>query len=262
MEECNPVSTPSDSQMKLPDGNRYRRKDEEKLFRQLIGSLMYLAIATRPDITFTVNRLSQFNEKYQDIHWSAAKRVLHYLQGMQNYGLVFKKDSFGIQGYSDADHANDIVDRISYTGYVFTLSGAAISWRSKKQQSVAISSTEAEYVALSETSREALYLRNLMLELNLNDLSTIHLGTDNRGAKYIAENATCHSRTKHIATRYHFVRQLVKNDEVKLKYVPTTIMPADILTKPLPGPAHYRHIEAMGLKICQSVKFERGVLSE
>lgn len=262
MEESNPVNTPSDSQAKLPDGNRNRREGEEKPFRQLIGSLMYLAVATRPDITFTVNRLSQFNEKYQDIHWSAAKRVLRYLRGTQNYGLVFKKDSFGIQGYSDADHANDIIDRISYTGYVFMLSGAAISWRSKKQQSVAISSTEAEYVALSETSREALYLRNLMLELDLTDLSTIDLGTDNRGAKYIAENATCHSRTKHIATRYHFIRQLVKNNELKLRYIPTEIMPADILTKPLPGPAHHRHVEAMGLKICQGAKFERGVSSE
>lgn len=90
-----------------------------------------------------------------------------------------------------------------------------------------------------------------MLELKFNDLSMVHLGTDNRGAKYIAENVTCHSRTKHIATRYHFVRQLVRNYEIKLRHVPSEIMPADILTKPLPGPSHYRLVDAMGLKICK-----------
>lgn len=223
---------------------------------------MYLTIATRPDIAFTVNRLSQFNDSYQKVHWSAAKRVLRYLQATQNFGLVFKKDNFGIQGFSDADHVNDINDRIWYTGYVFILSGAAISWKSKKQRSVAISSTESEYVVLSETSREALYLRNLMQELKLNDLTMINLGTDNRGAKYIAENATCHLHTKYIATRYHFIRQLVRNNEIKLSHVPSKVMPADILTKSLPGLAHHRLIDAMGMKICQSGKFEKGVLSD
>ncbi|XP_055858775.1 uncharacterized protein LOC129921113 [Episyrphus balteatus] len=251
MDESRPVNTPSDTNSKLPSGKGHTEERQfEKPYRQLIGSLMYLAIATRLDSSFTVNRLAQFNESYQDVHWSAAKRVLRYLRETENYELTYTKDNLGLRGYSDADHANDESDRVSYTGYVFILSGAAITWRSQKQRSVAISSTEAEYVALSETSREATYLLNLMTEMNLPELTKISIGTDNQGAKHIAENSVCHSRTKHIATRYHFVRQVLKDGKVTVIYTPTDMMPADVFTKPLPGPAHYRCMKDIGVIVC------------
>ena len=105
-------------------------------------------------------------------------------------------------------------------------------------------------MALSEASREAIYLRNLVSEIKMRELADITVGTDNRGAKCISENAVCYSRTKHIATRYHFVRHTLKNGDLSLVHVPTENMPADILTKPLSGVLHYRHMEAIGLKLC------------
>lgn len=251
MSESKPMATPADCKAKLPDGIRREKKDQrEKPYRQLIGSLMYLVVGTRPDLAFTVNRLAQYNESYLDAHWSAAKRVLRYIQGTQNYGLVFKKTSSTISGYCDADYANDNFDRKSYGGYVFKLSGSAISWRSQKQRTVVLSTTEAEYVSLSEASKEAMYLRNLMEEMGLEYLMDVKLGTDNQGAKLLAENSVYHARTKHIATRYHFVRQLVADKLINIYYVPTEVMPADILTKPLPGPAHQRGLRMLGVFNC------------
>lgn len=250
MEEANPVSTPSDLKVKMDVDKMHHNKENRKdyPYRELIGSLMYLAVGTRPDIAFTVNKLAQFNETYQDKHWAAAKRVLRYLQGTKDYGLIYKKNDAVIYGFADADYANDVVDRKSYTGYVFMLSGSAVVWRSQKQKSVAISTTEAEYVAISEATREAVYLKQLMFELKLSEFSRVILATDNRGAKCIAENAVCHSRTKHIDVRYHFVREMIREKKIELIYTPTGLMSADIFTKALPGPTHYRCMEELGMK--------------
>lgn len=134
-------------------------------YQQLIGSLMYLAILRRPDISYSVSFLSQFNNCYYQSHWKCAKRILKYLQGTKDFGLVFKKSDLGLGGFVNADWGSARIDRKSYTGFVFKLSESAISWESRKQRTVALSSTKAEYMAISEAAKEALYLKNLLCEL-------------------------------------------------------------------------------------------------
>lgn len=160
MSDCKPVSTP------LEPGSKFEKGDNDTPFpyQCLVGCLMYVAINTRPDIAHALSVLSQFNTCYSEEHVTAAKRVLRYLKGTINDCLVFKKSKDEseviINGYVDADWGNDNNDRKSYTGYVFKLGGNVISWESRKQQSVALSSTEAEYMSLTEGAKEAIYLCN------------------------------------------------------------------------------------------------------
>ncbi|CAA9998248.1 unnamed protein product, partial [Nesidiocoris tenuis] len=140
MENCKPVSIPQETSLKL---NKPQTLDEKLPFRSLIGSLMYRAIATRPDIAHSVSFLSQFNQNHAEDHWKAAKRILRYLSGTKEVGLVYKKTSELLHGYSDSDWGNNIIDRHSYSGYLFKFGGAAISWEARKQRSVARSSVEA-----------------------------------------------------------------------------------------------------------------------
>ena len=125
-------------------------------YQQLIGGLMYLAVLTRPDIAYSVSFLSQYNNCYNESHWKCVKRILKYLKGTKNYCLKYIKSGDVLTGYVDADWANDKCDRKSYTGFVFVLSGTAISWESRKQRTVALSSTETEYMALSDAAKEAI----------------------------------------------------------------------------------------------------------
>lgn len=148
MSDCNPVSTPVDTCVKLT--KKDKRSDKEKtsfLYRELVGALTYLAVTMRSDISFAVSYLGQFNNCYGKEHWTAAKRVLRYLKGTRD--LVYGKDSKSIQGFVDADWRNCPEERRSYTGYLFKLFGNPISWDSRKQSTVALSSTEAEYMGLS-----------------------------------------------------------------------------------------------------------------
>lgn len=142
MGESKSVSTPAESNQKLYTDNRQKNGDTRKPpYRELIGSLMYLLVATRPDIANVVSRLSQFNSCHSTEHWAAAKRVLRYLRGTLDHGLMYGREKGKIVGYVDADFANCPTDRISFTGYAFMLSGAAICWSARKQRTVALSST-------------------------------------------------------------------------------------------------------------------------
>ena len=204
-------------------------------YQQLIGALMYIAICTRPDIMFTVS-LSQFNNNFIKSHWSAACRVLRYLQGTKLNCLTFKRDHQDIQLFCDADWGNAI-DRKSYSGVVSVFQGAAIFWRSKKQQSQALSSTEAEYISLCEGAKEAKFSSNL-LEFLVGRKGPISICCDNQGARLISLNESSGSRLKHVDIQYHFTRTMVQENVVKITYLNTSEMPADILTKPLPTPKH------------------------
>ena len=166
MEHCKPVSTPMNISEKLSKSmcpkNDEERKEVEKLpYQNLIESLMYLAVSTRPDISHAVSALSQYNTNYGMQHWVAAKRVLRYLKGTGNKGLIFRKTGKNLVGYADADWGLNVDDRKSYTGYVFHLANAAVSWESRKQKTVALSSTEAEYMALVDSAKEAIHLRKI-----------------------------------------------------------------------------------------------------
>lgn len=217
---------------------------------------MYLSVTTRPDITYSVSYLSQFNLKHSNEHWQAAKRVLRYLKGTSDLGLIYSKTiDCKLVGYVDADWANDPVDKKSFTGYAFTYAQGAVSWKCHKQASVALSSTEAEYVALSEATKKSVHIatflseilgKNKTVELYNND-EKVDLYNDNQSAQKIASNSVYHRRTKHIDTRYHFVREKAEEGKINLLYMPTTIMVADICTKSLPAPKHKYCVNGLGL---------------
>ena len=206
---------------------------------------MYLAVCTRPDIAYSVSFLSQFNTCYDAGHFKAAKRILRYLKGTLDFCLFFSKTMEGLEGYVDADWGGDITDRKSYTGYVFKLAGASVSWESKKQRTVALSSAEAEYMGLSEGTKEALFLRSL-LEL-VDEGKCVPLFNDSQSAQKLALNQRYHSRTKHIDIRHHFIREAIQSDQIELKYLPTDEMIADVLTKSLGKVKHQTFTQELGL---------------
>ena len=173
MKDCKPINTPLDGnqKMKLPKANE--ELSENYPYQNLIGCLMYLAVSTRPDIAYAVSALSQFNVRHGLEHWNAAKRVLRYLKSTSNYGLTFKKTGKDLVGYVDAVWAGCPDDRRSYTGYAFIFGNAAVSWEAKKQRTVALSSTESEYMAMAEGAKEAIYLQNLLEEFGIQKKPTV-----------------------------------------------------------------------------------------
>ncbi|PPQ83944.1 hypothetical protein CVT24_005864 [Panaeolus cyanescens] len=213
---------------------------EKTLYREIIGSLMYLSVMTRPDITYAVSILSQYLENPHTTHLIASKRVLRYLKGTKSLRLVLGGTDFSVKGYSDANFATDM-HRHSISGFTFSAGGGAISWSSKKQSLVTTSSTESEYVALTHACKEVLWLRGLMSEI-LNGvglssyaqtLKPTTLYCDNQGAIALSVNPVYHARTKHIDIHFHFVRQTINTGDVEVKHVRTDKMIADIFTKPL-----------------------------
>ncbi|XP_067215685.1 uncharacterized protein [Linepithema humile] len=173
MEECNSVVTPSElcaNNIEVKEAPSNRKKWP---YRELIGALMYISVATRPDIANAVSRLAQYANEPQRSHWLAAKRVLRYLAGLADLRLIYSQTNKPLVGFADADWGGCTKDRRSYTGYVYLLSGAPITWKSQKQRTVALSSTEAKYVSLSEATKEAVYLHSLLHEFDLSELAAI-----------------------------------------------------------------------------------------
>lgn len=243
MTNCKTADTPIESKLNVTKAENCTPGIS---YQKLIGCLMYLAVMTRPDIAYSVSYLSQFNTNYSEEHWNYAKRVLKYLKKTKMYCLKFCNQGENLQGFVDADWASDSLDRKSYTGFCFVMSGSAISWQSRKQRVTALSSTEAEYVALAEACREAIYLRELLYELT-GSLVKINLKCDNQSALKMATNHQCHNRSKHIDVKHHFVRETVKSEKVEISYLPTNEMPADLLTKGLGIIKHYKFMENLGI---------------
>ncbi|XP_044741904.1 secreted RxLR effector protein 161-like [Chrysoperla carnea] len=217
-------------------------------YQQAVGSLLYAAQSTRPDIAYAVSLVSRYNNDPGKPHWNAVKRIFRYLKGTINKKIQYSKhENSAIMGFSDADWAGDVDNRKSVTGYVFLSQGGAICWNSKKQPTVALSTTEAEYMALSATVQEALWLRNFMKELDGKEAEPTKIYCDNKSAIDLAAIANYRPRTKHIDVRHHFIRQHILNNEIILSPVGTREMTADVLTKGLPREAHQNCIEKMGL---------------
>ncbi|KMQ88628.1 retrovirus-related pol polyprotein from transposon tnt 1-94 [Lasius niger] len=233
MTDCKPTYTPLAVNSKLSKGEK--SLDAEVPYRELTGALMYLAMGTRPDIAHAVSVLCQFNDCFDKSHWSAAKRVLRYLKGTENFGITYTKKPDDLTGYVDADWGGSIDDRRSFTELTFVLSGAAISWTSRKQRTVALSSTEAEYLGLTDAVKEALHLNQFLKELGFNIRTPIILFNDNQGAAQLSKNPVHHARSKHIDIRCHFIREAISDGTVDIKYLPTERMPADMLTKAIPS---------------------------
>lgn len=249
MSESRKVSTPLDQGPSSSSVQGESNQDLQKVpYRELVGALMYLSVCTRSDISHAVSFLSQYCNRFTREHWAAAKRVLRYLQGTRNLGLIYRKTGKPILGFVDADWANCPEDRKSYTGFVFILAGCPVSWESRKQRTVTLSSTEAEYMALSEASKEAIYLKRLVSNLGFNSMAHVCIRCDNNGARKLAENPVFHNRSKHIDVRHHFVREALKSGVMEIQYTPTGEMAADLLTKGVPKLKHLKCLELLGMR--------------
>jgi len=245
MENCKPVGTP----MATPRSQRRAVQDDEngetepkltdkKFFLQIMGSLTYISVVSRPDIAYSVGKLSQHNQNPTEEDLIAAKRVLRYLQGTKDFKITFWKDEEDeLYGHADADWAGDLDTRRSTTGYVFLLAGSAISWNSKRQHTIALSSTEAEYMAVCAAAQEAIHLRKLLKDLLIEDKGPVTIFQDNKAAIAMANNQMTTKRSKHIDVKYHFIREQVRRGQIQLKYIKTQKMIADMFTKALPQPA-------------------------
>jgi hypothetical protein len=216
------------------------------LYNQLIGSLLWVSQCTLPNVAFAINRLSQHLQDPSEAHWAAGICVLNYLILTKNLRLCLGGE-LTCSGYSDSDWAEDRDDRRSTSGYTFCVGDGEISWKSCKQATVSLSSTEAEYKSLSDSCKEGLWLRHLITKLHLRPNTAIPLHVDNEGAEALAKNPEHHARTKHIHARYHFIRECVQDDKISLLHVSTHDMLADMLTKPLSRVLLKRNRERFGL---------------
>jgi hypothetical protein len=253
MESCKPVATPMDKNTILKPREGPKAADQDiRRFARLVGSLLYLANTMRPDIAYATSILSQYLMDPSDDHWIAAKRVLRYLRGTKDFGLFFGKDdgdsvqgfSRGIKGqkiigYSDADFASCITRR-SRSGYAFLLGQSLVSWLSKKQSLIALSTCEAEYYALTEGGKEAIHLRRLWWEIQNQspyaegvDSEPFQLMCDNQSTIMVSKDSAEHKMMKHVDLRYKWIQERVNAGDFKVDYVSTKEQIADIFTKAL-----------------------------
>ncbi|XP_060665460.1 uncharacterized protein LOC132797726 [Drosophila nasuta] len=179
---------------------------QEKYINAVLKRFGMSEFTSRPDIAYAVNFMSQFNSCYTVDHWKAAKRILRYLSGTKTVGLLFKQTGDDLYGVVDADWGGNLTDRRSYSGQAFVLAGAAISWEARKQRTVALSSTESEYLAMSEAVKEALYLKALLNRIGLK-FKCVSIFNDNESAKHLVKGFGFHPRTKHIDVRHHFIQE-------------------------------------------------------
>ena len=221
---------------------------EIKHFQSLIGSLLYLQIGTRPDISFAVSRLAQYSANPSPQHLRLAVYVLSYLVGTVERRLVYDgADGDGLHGYSDSSLADQTDDRHSTSGYVFLLANGAISWSARKQKTVAQNTTEAEYMAMADAANQAAWYRSFLTELGYSVDDPIPLHGDNKGAIDLALNPVTGRRSKHIGIRHHVIREYIEKGHLSLVRTPTADMVADGFTKSLPRVLLQKHNHDMGL---------------
>jgi len=213
MKDCNPVVMPVDKGSHLQDGESAVYKNK-KMYQALVGSLTYAVMSTCPDIGYITQFLSQANKNPSQQDWNTAKRVLRYLKGTRELGIVFRRDPGMGQaehnpatpwGYCDANYAEDPHDWKSTSSYMFMLAGSSISWKSKKQPSISLCTTEAEYYTLGIACQEVEWIRQICLKLLMPLNGPIHIYLDNTGAVALSENPVFHSRLKHIDLRWNFI---------------------------------------------------------
>ena len=214
-----------------------------------VGCLMYYATTTRPDLAYSIGILARYMSEPSETHWSGVKRVFRYIKGSIDYGLVFSEGGDNsLVGYSDADWAGDIDNRRSTSGYTYYIGNSLVSWSSKKQATVAKSSTEAEYVALSLATQESIWLRRLLESIRHTTASPTVIYEDNQGAIEISKNPKHHNRTKHIDVSFHFTRERVSSKEVTVVHCPTSDMIADVMTKALGRVQFQKLRDLLGVK--------------
>jgi hypothetical protein len=254
MSECKPASTPMDVSVRLtksqaPATDKEKQEMASVPYQSAVGNLMYAMTCTRPDIAFAVSTVSRFCSNYGTAHWVAVKRIMRYLKGTAHYRLQLGGGpQVLLSGYCDADWAGDLDERKSTTGYAFYIGDGLVSWNSKRQTTVALSTAEAEYMAATQATKEALWLKQLLNEIGLTQSQPVLIRSDNQGCIALTKNPAYHSRTKHIDIRHHFIRDSVEVGDIELQYCATNDMVADVLTKALARDKHEQHTDTLGVR--------------
>ena len=250
------VATPMSAEVRhvKAAGDHQANSRSIKAYQSAIGSIMFAMLCTRPDIAFSVAVLSKYAHNPTPAHHDGVTRVLQYLKDTPLLGLTYTgepsiTDEPQLLGYCDADWAADRDDRKSTTAYVFMLCGGPISWQSKKQTTVALSTVEAEYMAVTSAAKEALWWRTQLSGLGFDVSQPTTLHSDSKGSISLSKNPEHHANTKHIDLRYHFIRDHVANQRtIHLQYINTTAMTADVLTKALSRDKHRAALELLGMQ--------------
>lgn len=249
MAESKTISTPSDVSTIL------QKSEEENIpnfpYRQACGSLTYAATVARPDIAYAVGEISKFMEKPNDSHVNAVRRIFRYLNRTINIGITYgdsgTNTNTNLIGYTDADYARDVDTRRSTTGYAFKIGNGIITWRSQRQKTIALSTTEAEFMAICDGAKEAIWLRQLLKDIGYEQTAATTLMIDNLSAIRLVQNPELHHRTKHIDIRLFFVRDVYQDDTINLKHVESANQLADAFTKPLATAAFQSNMMKLGM---------------
>ena len=249
-----PAKLPASPNLNLVDSSLSRDQPSmlQRPYKSILGQLLYLAITCRPDIATAVSQAGKYASNPGVTHWSALLHIVRYIQGTRRYTLTLggNEDSITLNAFSDSDWAGDLDKRRSRTGYVVRINNSPIIWSSKLQVSVALSSAEAEYVALAATARDVLFCRNMLEELGFAQNKATTIYEDNNSCIAIAEGQKSHSGVKHINLRHHFIKDAINDKQVILERKDTSQMTADILTKNLPQILFDKH--RLGLRVTQS----------
>jgi len=261
MTDCKPVGTPMIPNSKLTSEQSPKTPEEKDEMEEIpyinaVGSLMYLATMTRPDIAYTVGVLARFNSNPGRAHWNAVKHLFRYLKGTIDLKLEYGPDpSIGNDlfiTFSDADHGGDKDCGKSTSGYMVKIGSGVVSWRSKLQSVVTRSTTEAEYIAASAAGTEIRWIQNMMKELGYTPPSPAKLYMDNQSSMSVAKNPEHHGRMKHLDLSFYWLKDQVEMKRIQPLYLPTEEMPADLLTKPLAKPQVEKLRAKMGLVLRKS----------
>ena len=242
MDKCHAITVPADPHARLDSSMSPSNPEDiqimsSKPYNEAIGCLTYAAVCTRPDISFAVGQSARFCKNPGKAHWAAVKRILSYLAGTTTHGILFSGEGrTNLVGYTDSDYAGDMDTRRSTSGYIFLHLGGAISWGSKRQSCTAISTTEAEYVAASNATQEAVWIQRLLSQIGQLPPGPVRILCDNQSAISLVHNPAHHQRTKHIDVKFHFIREKQASNFIDIMYIDTQHQLADIFTKPLPTP--------------------------
>ncbi|SGY38291.1 BQ5605_C003g01993 [Microbotryum silenes-dioicae] len=248
MSDAHPVATPMQPDLRLEVELQPTPFPDRTRYLQAIGSLMYASTGTRPDLAYTVGYLARFSHSPSAAAWGAVKHAFRYLAGTLSHGLRYARGNPApLLGYSDCNWGACVLSSKSTMGYTFVYAGAAVSWSSRLQSRVADSTCDAEYLALSHTGKEAIFLRQLFGELGLSSSKPVLIYGDNQGANPLTKNPVFHARTRHIRLREHFVRDMVSMGDIVVQYINTGEMTADIFTKALSRNLFARHRGRLGI---------------
>jgi Reverse transcriptase (RNA-dependent DNA polymerase) len=239
LDELKPLSTPMDTQVHLSSEQVPASAAEHAVMRNVpyceaVGALNWAALSTHPDIPFAVATVARFATNPGPVHWEAVKRIYRYLAGTQELWLSYGETWRALEGYTDAD-GSMAEDRHAISGYAFLIDGGAVSWSSRCQEIVSLSTTESEYVAATHGMKEALWLRSLLTEVFGSLADPTVMFSDNQSTIALARDHQYHAHTKHINVCYHWIRWVIEQGSVRLVYCPTDDMVADALTKALPS---------------------------